>query len=164
MSKNHPQTTAKRPASWRTWARMWSYCVGRNMKATDPEWMCPIGQNRVLTSRAVCLRLQWASEGPSVQFGHSVISNSLRPHGLQHVRLPCPSPTPGAYSNSCPLSRWCHPTISSSVIPFSSRLQSFPASGSPAEGPWRFVETVYLPPSQGSWYSIPGVESDNLHF
>ena len=50
-------------------------------------------------------------------------------HGLQHARLPCPSPTPGVYSNSCPLSRWCHPTISSSVIPFSSRLQSFPASG-----------------------------------
>ena len=52
------------------------------------------------------------------------------PHGLQHTRLPCPSPTPGAYSNSCPLNQWCHPTISSSVIPFSSHLQSFPASGS----------------------------------
>ena len=65
-----------------------------------------------------------------VQFSHSVVSNSLRPHGLQHTRLPCPSPTPGAYSNSCSLSRWCHPTISSSVIPFSSHLQSFPASGS----------------------------------
>ena len=51
-------------------------------------------------------------------------------HGLQHARTPCPSPTPGVYSNSCPLSRWCHPTISSSVFPFSSRLQSFPASGS----------------------------------
>ena len=58
------------------------------------------------------------------------MSNSLRPHGLQHARPPCPSPTPGVYSNSCPSSRWCHPTISSSVIPFSSRLQSFPASGS----------------------------------
>ena len=55
---------------------------------------------------------------------------TLRPHGLQHPRLPCPSPTPGAYSNSCPLSQQCHPTISSSVIPFSSRLQSFLASGS----------------------------------
>ena len=55
---------------------------------------------------------------------------TLRPHGLQHARPPCPSPTPGAYSNSCPLSRWCHSTISSSVVPFSSRLQSFPASGS----------------------------------
>ena len=66
-------------------------------------------------------------EGNSVQFSHSVVSNSLQPHGLQHDRLPCPSPTPGAYSNSCPSSLWCHPTISSSVIPFSSCLQSFPA-------------------------------------
>ena len=57
-------------------------------------------------------------------------SNSWKPHGLQHTRPLCPSPTPGAYSNSCPLSRWCHPTISSSVVPFSSCLQSFPASGS----------------------------------
>ena len=56
--------------------------------------------------------------------------DSLRPHEPQHTRPPCPSPTPGVYSNSCPLSRWCHPTISSSVVPFSSRLQSFPASGS----------------------------------
>ena len=65
----------------------------------------------------------------SVQFSHSVMSDSLQPHGLQHTRLPCPSPTPRACSNSCPLSRWCHPTISSSVVPFSSHLQSFPASG-----------------------------------
>ena len=57
------------------------------------------------------------------------MSDSLRPHGLQHARPPCPSPTPRVYSNSCPLSWWCHPTISSSVVPFSSRLQSFPASG-----------------------------------
>ena len=55
---------------------------------------------------------------------------TLRPHGLQHARLPCPSLTPGTYSNSCPSRRWCHPTISSSVVPFSSCLQSFPASGS----------------------------------
>ena len=58
------------------------------------------------------------------------MSNSLQPHGLKHTRPPCPSPTPGVYSNSCPLSQWCHPTISSSVIPFSSCLQSFPASES----------------------------------
>ena len=58
------------------------------------------------------------------------MSESLLPQGLQHTRLPCPSPTPRAYSNSCPSSRWCHPTISSSVVPFSSLLQSFPASGS----------------------------------
>ena len=65
-----------------------------------------------------------------VQFSHSVMSDSLRPHGLQHTRPPCPSTTTGDYSNSCPLSQWCHPTISSSVVPFSSHLQSFPASGS----------------------------------
>ena len=58
------------------------------------------------------------------------MSNSLQTHALQHARPPCPSPTPGVYSNSCPSSQWCHPTISSSVIPFSSHLQSFPASGS----------------------------------
>ena len=58
------------------------------------------------------------------------MSDSLRPHALQHARPPCPSPIPGAYSNSCPSSLWCHPTVSSSVIPLSSHLQSFPASGS----------------------------------
>ena len=66
----------------------------------------------------------------SVQFSHSVMSNSLRPHRLQYARPPCPSPIPRVNSNSCPLSRWCHPTISSSVVPFSSCLQSLPASGS----------------------------------
>ena len=64
------------------------------------------------------------------QFSCSVMSDSLRPHGLQHARLPCPSPTPGAYSNSCPSSQWCHPTISYSFVPFSSYLQSFLATGS----------------------------------
>ena len=66
----------------------------------------------------------------SDQLSHSVVSNSLWPHGLQHIRLPCPSLTPRPCSGSCPSSRWCHPTVSSSVIPFSSHLQSFPASGS----------------------------------
>ena len=66
----------------------------------------------------------------SDQFSCSIVYDSLWPHGLQHARPPCPSPTPRIYSNSCPLSWWCHPTISSSVIPFSSCLQSFPASGS----------------------------------
>ena len=72
------------------------------------------------------INLQWCS----VQFSCSVMSDSLWPHGLQHARLSCPSPTPGVYSNSCPLCRWCYPTISSSVFPFSSHLQSFPPSGS----------------------------------
>ena len=66
----------------------------------------------------------------SVQFSRSVMSNSLCPHGLQHTRLPCPSLTPRAYSNLCPSRQWCHPTISSSVILFSSCLQPFPAIGS----------------------------------
>ena len=70
------------------------------------------------------------SHSHSAQFSCSVVFNSLWPHGLQHTRLPCPSPTPGACSNSSPLSQGCHPTISSSVVPFSSCLQSFPASGS----------------------------------
>ena len=65
----------------------------------------------------------------SVQFSCSVMSDSLQPHGLQHTRLPCQSPSPGAYSKSCPSSWWCHPTISSSVIPFSSCFQSLPTSG-----------------------------------
>ena len=64
----------------------------------------------------------------SLQLSHSVMSDSMWPHGLQHTRLLCPSPTPEVYSNSCPLSWWCHPTFSSSVLPFS-HLQSFPASG-----------------------------------
>ena len=76
------------------------------------------------------LRDGWLWAFNSVQSSRSVMSDSFWPHGLQHARLPCPSPTPGAYSNSCSSSRWCHPTISFSVIPFSSRLQSFPASGS----------------------------------
>ena len=65
-----------------------------------------------------------------VLFSRSAMSDSLRPHGLQHTRLPCPSPFPRAYSNSCPSSWWCHPTVSSSVVPFSSCLQYFLASGS----------------------------------
>ena len=66
----------------------------------------------------------------SVKFSYSVITNSLLCHELQHAKAPCPSPTPRVYTNSCPLSQWCHPTISSFVILFSSCLQSFPASGS----------------------------------
>ena len=71
-------------------------------------------------------------KGNSVQFSSvaQLCPDSWPPHGLQHARPPCALPTPGVCSNSCPLSQWCHPTISSSVVPFSSRLQSFPASGS----------------------------------
>ena len=66
----------------------------------------------------------------AVQFSRSVVSDSLRPHELQHARPPCPSPTPGVHSNSCPSSRWCHPAISSSVVPFLSCPQALPASES----------------------------------
>ena len=80
-----------------------------------------------------CILLSFQSICPSTscafttQFS-SVVSDSLWPHGQQHARPPCPSPTPGVHSDSCPLSQWCHPTISASVVPFSSHLQSFPAS------------------------------------
>ena len=80
-------------------------------RGTNPSWVSPLTPS-------------------SVQFSRSVMSDSLQPHGLQHARPPCPSPTPGAYSNSCPSSQRCHPTVSSSVVPFSSRLQSFSASES----------------------------------
>ena len=75
-------------------------------------------------------RVQIFSLSGLVQFSHSVVSDSLQPPRLQHARPPCPSPAPGACSSSCPLSQWCHPTISPSIVPFSSCLQSFPASGS----------------------------------
>ena len=85
---------------------------------------------RYKRSHNVSFLLNEMSQFSSVHFSRSVVSNSLRPHELQHARPPCPSPHPRAYSNSCPMSRWCHPTISSSVIPLSTCLQSFPASGS----------------------------------
>ena len=79
-----------------------------------------------------CKWIKWTNQKiqtDSVQFSRSVVSDSLWPHELQKARPPCPSPTPGVYPNSCPFSWWCHPTISSSVVPFSSRLQSFSTSG-----------------------------------
>ena len=76
------------------------------------------------------IKTHWLGQFSSVQLLDSVVSDFFQPHGLQHARPLCPSPTPRIYSNSCPLSQWCHPTISSSVIPFFSLLQSFPASGS----------------------------------
>ena len=81
----------------------------------------------------------------SVQFSRSFVSNSLQPHESQHARPPCPSPAPGVYSNSCPSSRWCHPAISSSVVPFSSCPQSLPASGSfPMSQLWDFNLAINL--------------------
>ena len=99
----------------------------RRRRRVHVRFMFPVkaGQGRV-GSRS---RL-WSLSLSSVQFSHSVVSDSLWPHESQHARPPCPSPTPGVYSNSCPLSQWCRPAISSSVVPFSSCPQSLPASGS----------------------------------
>ena len=89
----------------------------------------PDGQYWIKIEYILC-SWRWRSFISTVQFSCSVLSDYMQPHGLQHDRLLCPSPTPGTYSHSCPLSWWCHPTISSSVVPFSSCPQSFPASGS----------------------------------
>ena len=85
-------------------------------------------------ARTNSLSLSWMKALP-VQFSRSVMSDSLRPHGLQRARPPCPSPAPGVCSDSCPSSQWCHPTISSSVVPFSSCPQSFPAFKRRLQGP-----------------------------
>ena len=90
-------------------------------------WMCSSTQ-KLFESCSLGIFMEASSSGYVVS--RSVMSDSLRPHGLQHARLPCPSSSPGVCSKSCPLSRWCHPTISFSVAPFSSCLQSFPASAS----------------------------------
>ena len=99
------------------------------------------------------IKLKWGwalIQYDSVQFSCSVVSDFLRPHGLQHASFPCPSPTPRACSNSCPSSWWCHPAISSSVVPFSSCLQSFSASGSfqmsqffTSGGQSSFIDLIY---------------------
>ena len=106
--------------------------TGRNLWKIECE---DKGEESVQNGSSNVLSQMWLLgqslyERTIVQFSLSVVSDSLWPHGLQHARLLCPSPTPGACSNSCPSHRWRHPTISSSVIPFSSHLQSFPASES----------------------------------
>ena len=118
-----------------------SFIQGENQNCSDLEagltkWSLPLRSRRfrewrIRKSRKGHLEnLMTYVQVSSVQFSCSVMSDSLRPHGRQRARPPCPSPPPGAHSNSCPLSRWCHPTISSSVVPFSSRLQSLPPSES----------------------------------
>ena len=104
---------------------VWSPCSPRDSQepSTTPEF------KSIKSSVLSFLNCPTLKSIHSVQFSQSVMSNSLWPHEPQHARTPCPSPTPGVYPNSYPLSRWCHPTISSPVIPFSSCPQSFPASG-----------------------------------
>ena len=114
---------------WKWVAQRWCHCqeaIGLTLRDHWPK-SCSCGSRAIECSsqeRPVLAAL------PLLFFSCYVLSDSLQPHGLQHTGLPCPSPTPGACSNSCPLSWWCHSTISSSVIPFFSCFQSFPASGS----------------------------------
>ena len=106
-------------------------------------------------------------------FSCSVTSDSLWSHGLQHTRLPYPSPTPGACSNSCPSSQWCHPNISSSVIPFSSCLQSFPASGSfqmsqfitsDGQSVWASASASVLPVNIQNWFPLDPIIACEILF
>ena len=109
------------------WANMWGSWEGGALGESGGLWTLSIHFSICISS--IWLFLSYALIS-SVQSSHSVMSDSLQPHGLHHARLPCPSPSPKACSNSCPSSRWCHPTISSSVVRFFSHLESFPASGS----------------------------------
>ena len=109
---------------------------GENAEVSCHALLQGIFLTQVSNPNLLCL-LHWQAGslptkpcGKPTQFSRSVMSSSLQPHELQHARPPCPSLTPGVYPNSCPLSQWCHPTISSSVIPLSSCPQSFPVSGS----------------------------------
>ena len=110
---------------WITVSYTWSiwYCTSTTPQQKKKQYV--IFHYRSALTDEICNQFGWSD-----QISCSVMSDSLRPHELQHARSPCPSPTPGVHPNSCPLSQWCHPTISSSVIPFSSCLQSFPASRS----------------------------------
>ena len=109
--------------SWQKWRRK-----GKGLKFK--WWISGRGAYAYLTLPKWYYNEKYKKDFGSVQFSRSVMSNSLRPRELQHARPPCPSPTPRVHSNSCPLSWWCHPAISSSVIPFSSCPQSLPASES----------------------------------
>ena len=108
---------------WRSWKQVNCFCCIAN------SW----NHFRYLRRKSLMSRnkmLYCIHNDQSVQFSHSVVSDSLRPHELQHAKPPCPSTTPGVHSNSCPSSRWCHPAISSFVVPFSSCPKSLPSSGS----------------------------------
>ena len=104
-----------------------SFCSGHLVFA---PWSSEVAIGFFSLFVSCCLYFALTAKVNSVQFSHSVMSDSLQPHELQHARPPCPSPTPRVHPNSCPSSRWCHPAISSSVVPFSSCLQSLPASES----------------------------------
>ena len=111
-----------------SWLRLW-VCI-QLLVPTSVESITDSRSGKEYVKAVYCHPAYLTYIQSSVQFSHSVVSDSLRPHEPQHARPPCPSPTPRVHPNPCPSSRWCHPTISSSVVPFSSCPQSFPASGS----------------------------------
>ena len=117
----------KRQRVWQDWWPCSTVIAGWQFLSFTQNWKLWEGMN---WAQAYLMKWnEWKHKQALLSFSRSVVSASLWPHGLQHTSLPCPSPSSGACSNSCPLSQWCSPTISSSIIPFSSCLQSFPASG-----------------------------------
>ena len=116
--------------NWNLWGKVKNHIFNKHLRWFFCLRITPFMLGKEMVLKNVCPGPAAAtSPGSSFsQFSHSVVSDSLQPHELEHARLPCPSPTPGACSNSCPSSWWCHPAISSSVIPFSC-LEPFPASG-----------------------------------
>ena len=132
-----PYSATREALQWEVWAlqlrRSPSLITTRESLHTATKTRCSKKKKKKIFSnepKEVLMINIYHSKFSSVQFSRSVMSDSLRPHEPQHARPPCLSPTPGVYSNSCPLSRWCHPTISTSAVPFSSCPQSLPASGS----------------------------------
>ena len=122
-----------------------------------------LGQNDNMRLLSYLFRCQMNTNISIIHFSHWVVSDSLWPHELQHTRPSCPSPNSRAYSNSCPSSRWCHPTISSCVIPFSSCLQFFPASGSfpmsqfwasGGQSIWVSASASVLPMNMQCWFPL----------
>jgi len=144
------------------------------LKWTDSSLICPYREQPPVKSHLLPFHLIKCNSIPcSVQFTHSVIDDSLRPHELQHTRPPCPSPTPGVHSDSCPSSQWCHPAISSSVVPFSSRPQSLPASESFPMSQlftWGGQSTgvsalaSFLPKNTQSWSPLEWIDWISLQF
>ena len=135
---------------------------GRTDPLTLPVLTCPKATlSRIqllspsLSFLGLCSPSSTWSIFPLLLFSHSVVSDSLWPHGLQHTRLPCPSLSPGACSNSCPLSRWCHPIISSSGVPFSSCLQSFPSSEPFLMSRLFSLGKAYYQPLRRKWQPTP---------
>ena len=134
LTQQQIHTNRSHEATWRGYSKLSSPLC----KLTVVRKIQPVGQVQPATcfseaSLGHSLTHSWDSVSAcfcTVQFSHSVVSNSLQPHEPQHARPPCPSPIPGVHPKSCPLNQWCHPTISSSVVPFFSCPQSFPASGS----------------------------------